>query len=213
MMTDSVSGASFRALRVIVLTGGVGAGKSEAARRFAARGIPVIEADKLGHELLQPGGAAEKEVVETFGPDILSCGKIDRGRLGALVFSDRGALEKLNQITHPRLKQRLFDLCNELDAQGHTIAVVEAAILGDDGVIPPWVDAVALVTAPEDVRVARLCAARGWTPEQARTRIAAQVDPESKRVLARWVIDNDGDVDTLDRQVERILNDMDLEGS
>lgn len=212
-MTDSISGASFRALRVIVLTGGVGAGKSEAARRFAARGIPVIEADKLGHELLQPGGAAEKEVVDTFGTNILSCGKIDRGKLGALVFSDRSALEKLNQITHPRLNRRILDLCDELDAQGHSIAVVEAAILGDDGMVPPWVYAVALVTAPEDLRVARLGVSRGWTPEQARTRIAAQVDPESKRALARWVIDNDGDVDLLERQVKGILQDMDFEGS
>lgn len=198
----------FRGLRVIGLTGGVGAGKSEVARRFAERGIPVIEADKLGHELLLPGGAAEQEIIESFGIDILSCGKIDRVKLGNCVFGNPAALEKLNRITHPRLKARLFDLCRELDSQGHRFAVVEAAIMGDDGVVDPWVFGVLLVVANPEIRLARLCASRGWTEEQARARIAAQVDPETKRAFARWVIENNGDTQTLDRQVNQILKDM-----
>lgn len=179
-------------MRVYGLTGGIASGKTEAADRLRELGFPVIDADKVGHAVIAPGGAAEARVVEAFGPGILTEGRIDRRKLGARVFADPAELARLNAIVHPEIKAEIARRCETLAREGHDVAVIDAALLAEDGKIAENTSGLILVLAPEDVRVERLVTHRGLTPDQARGRIRAQIPPESKIPLATWVIDNAG---------------------
>jgi dephospho-CoA kinase len=191
-------------IHIAGLTGGTGAGKSCAAARFAAHGIGVIDADAVGHALIAPGGAAVAEVIARFGSAIAPCGKISRAKLGALVFNDPQALEALNAIMKPRIFTEIAHQCAALAESGRAVAMVDAALLGDQGSLEPWLDSLVLVSSPESSRVARLVANRGWSEAMAWERVRAQVDPESKRPLARWVVENDGTLDAFLAQVDEV---------
>lgn len=195
-------------MQIIGLTGGTGAGKSCAADRFESHGIPVIDADRVGHELIAQGGDAEAAVLAEFGPEIVVCGTISRAKLGARVFSDPEALAALNRIMHPRIADRIAERCGELADAGHHVVIVDGAILGDGGALEPWLAGLILVSSPADDRVARLVAQRGWSREDAWERVRAQVDPESKRPLARWVIENDRELSHLYEQVDAVARDL-----
>jgi len=191
-------------LYIAGLTGGTGAGKSSAARRFETHGIPVVDADRIGHELIAPGGEAEADVIAAFGGSIVSCGRIDRGRLGARVFADPESLSVLNGIMKPRIAAAIGQRCFDLAAAGAAVCIVDAALLGDSGVLEPWLACLVLVSCPEEDRVARLVAHRGMTEAGARERVRAQVDPERKRPLARWVIENVGTLEALHARVDEV---------
>lgn len=186
------------------LTGGTGAGKSTAARRFEYHEIPIVDADRIGHDLIAPGGDATAEVIAAFGEDILSYGKIVRERLGARVFADAEALATLNGIMKPRIAQTIAARCAAHGEAGEAVCMVDAALLGDSGSREPWLDCLVLVSCPEADRVARLVAHRDMAPETAWERVRAQVDPESKRKLAHWVVENDSTLEALHRQVDEV---------
>ncbi len=191
-------------MKVYGITGGTGSGKSLAAARLADHGFPTIDADRLGHGLIEPGGAAETTVREHFGEHIITDGKIDRKKLGALVFADPDALRRLNGLMWPALYEAIRDQCACLERNGFRAAIVDAAILGEEGTLPPWVDDVILVTARDEVRAHRLVTSRKLTPGEARARITAQRPPERKRPLARWCIENNGDKASFLKQVDAI---------
>jgi dephospho-CoA kinase len=195
-------------IRIFGLTGGTGSGKSLAAKRFVQHGIPVIDADKTGHELIEPGGGAYQQVVEQFGQVILTGGRIDRGKLGELVFADEAARKKLNAIVHPMIFQVISRRCAELYGEGHRAVIIDAALLAENGRREKWLDGLILVTAPPDVRAARLVAGRLVTPEQAMSRIQAQSDPEAKRPLADWVVDNTGNIEEFWSQIDAIAQEI-----
>lgn len=195
-------------MRIFGLTGGIGAGKSEAANRFRERGIPVIDADRIGHETLEPGGAAEQRVIDAFGDRILSDSRIDRQKLGEVVFNDEEARHRLNAIVHPAILQEVSNRIAELDQTGHDVAIVEAALLAEDGRLQDWMAGLILVTSPEDTRVQRLTGRRGMTQADARARIRAQTDPAQKAELAQWVIENDGDLENLYAQVDAVAKEI-----
>ena len=187
------------------LTGGIGSGKSFAAERFAKQGIPIIDVDAIGHTVIGPKGAAEQSVIDAFGADILSCGTIDRQALGEIVFSDHEALATLNRIVHPLIRQHLDRECARLAVEGHPATIVEAALLGEGVQFEPWLDGLILVLCSESTRVRRLVNSGRMTASEAKQRIAAQVSPESKRGLARWVLDNEGTRDDLVVQVDDVV--------
>ena len=193
-------------MKVYGLTGGIGAGKSEAARAFARRGVPVIDADRIGHAVIAPGGAACEEVVRIFGAQILGAdGAIDRNRLAAAAFADDAARRRLNAVTHPAIFAEIARRCAELAEQGVPAAIVEAALLGENGRVEPMFAGLILVTCPEEERLRRLVAQRGMDPAEARRRIAAQSDPEAKRGIAAWVVENTGNLEDLQTQVDAIV--------
>ncbi len=193
-------------MHVAGLTGGTGAGKSSAARRFETHGISIIDADRIGHALAAPGGDAVDVIVNAFGDAILSCGKISREKLGALVFADATALAMLNEIMQPRIALTIAQRCAELAASGCPVCIIDAALLGDDGTLEPCLESLILVCSPEESRVARLVTHRDMTRELAWKRIRAQVDPETKRAFSRWVIENDGTLDDLHKQVDVVAD-------
>jgi len=186
---------------VIGLTGGIASGKSTVAARLAELGAAIIDADRIGHDILAPDGPAYRPVVEAFGPDILAPdGAIDRRKLGARVFADPARLERLNGISHPLMARRMAEeiaaLRARLPAQRPPLIVLDAAILLEAG----WdrlCDAVWTVEAPPATALARLVARNGLTEEQARLRLDAQWSNAERARRAQRVIANSGTLDSL----------------
>ncbi|MBM3290214.1 MAG: dephospho-CoA kinase [Candidatus Hydrogenedentes bacterium] len=195
-------------MRIYGLTGGTGSGKSEAARRFAAQGVPTIDADAIGHEVIAPGGAAERGVIGAFGDGIVTGGAIDRVKLGALVFRDDAARKRLNAIVHPAIGMTIAMRCAALAEQGHDAVIVDAALLAENGRKEDYLAGLIVVIAPVELRVRRLAEHRGIDDAEARRRIAAQTPPENKLALADWTIDNSGTKDDLYAQVDAIAREL-----
>jgi len=121
------------AMRIIGLTGGIASGKGEVARVFADRGVPVLNADAIGHEAIAPGGPGYQAVVQAFGEGILRDGIVDRSALGNVVFGDDASLEKLNRIVHPLIRDEIERRCERLARQGHKFCLIDAALIAEDG--------------------------------------------------------------------------------
>ncbi len=201
------------AMRVYGLTGGMGCGKSEVARIFMERGIPVIDADRLGHEAIAPGGEAEEAVREAFGEGIVTDGAIDRRKLGPLVFGDEEARARLNALVHPVIRSRIKERCRQLADQRYKAAVIDAALLAEDGVMPDCLAGLIFVSASEETRIGRLMASRGLSREEAAQRLAAQTPPERKRALASHVIENEDSLDALRARARELADHILKEAS
>jgi dephospho-CoA kinase len=186
------------------LTGGIACGKSVVAAMLREFGCAVLEADPLAHELIEPGQPAFAEVVREFGPGVQGPGgRIDRAKLGAIVFADREKLSRLDGIVHPRVFEELERRLAELERPGGPqVAVVEAALLVETGYDRQLDRLIVVWCRPEQQR-ARL-ASRGLSPEQMESRIAAQMPVEEKRRRATDEIDNSGSLTETRQQVERL---------
>ena len=184
------------------LTGGLASGKSTVAAMFRRLGALHLDADVIAHELVAPGGGAEAEVLARFGDSILGAdGAIDRGALGAIVFSDPKALADLNAIVHPKVREEIVRrLAREASsASPAPVALLDAPLLVEAG-MHRELDAVVVVTCPPEVQVAR-AVARGMREDEARRRIAAQAPVEAKLAVADVVIDNGGSLAETEAQV------------
>ncbi len=189
---------------VIGLTGSIGTGKSEAARQLEALGASVISADQVGHEAYTPHTEAWEQVVATFGDEILKeDGEIDRGKLGAVVFSNTGQLDKLNEIMHPRMARMVANKIEALRTQGVDVVVVEAALLFEAG----WdslVEEVWVTDSPEQMVIERLKKRNGLSEEEARKRISSQMDRSERLEKSDFVIDNSGDMAGLETAIKEL---------
>jgi dephospho-CoA kinase len=167
----------------LVISGGIGSGKSTVAARLRELGALVIEADVLGHEVLEPGGAAH-DAVGARWPSVVSDGVIDRRALAAIVFTDVDQLRELEAMTHPAIAA---EIQSRVAAAGPGVVAVELPI-GTDLIGAGWIRVI--VEAPEDVRLERAIG-RGLDEDDVRNRMAAQPEPESWRTGADFVIIND----------------------
>lgn len=175
------------------LTGGIATGKTTVAAMLRELGCRVLEADKIAHQTIEPGGAAYDEVVREFSRGILTPeGLVDRQKLGSIVFADPQRLARLNAIVHPPvLEEQMRQLAAIEKADSHAIAVVEAALLIEAG-FDRKLDCLVVTWCKPEQQLARLTESgrgRGLTAEQARQRIAAQMPSEEKRKRADEVID------------------------
>ena len=195
-------------MKVYGLTGGIAAGKSEASRRFEELGIPVIDSDRIGHATLEPGGGAAEQVVKHFGAGIVTDGRIDREKLGRIVFKDAAALKRLNEMVHPAVMEEVASRTEVLEREGHAVVIIEAALHAEDGKLRECMAGLILVDCPREERMRRLIEGRGVTEEEALGRIESQTPPEEKRRLARWVIMNDQDIAHLLEQVDSIAREL-----
>lgn len=190
---------------VFGLTGGIGSGKSAAAEIFEDHGIPVVSADELSRVVVTPGSEGLGAVVAAFGEGVLDeHGELDRRKLGALVFKDPAQRQRLESILHPRIRERFQDVLTMLKATGHGMVIYEVPLLFETG-LDRQVKAVILVTAPEAVRIARVMSRDRLTEPEVRARLAAQLDDAARRARSHFVLDNDGDLDHLRRQVDALL--------
>jgi dephospho-CoA kinase len=184
---------------LIGLTGNIATGKSQVARYLAELGARVIDADKVAHAVMRPEGPAYQGVVEAFGCWILAPdGSVDRGKLGAVVFRDAVALQRLESIVHPAV---LAEVDRRIARAQEPVVVVEAIKLIEAGMHHAY-DELWVVTAPRTTQVSRLMATRGLTESEAALRVDAQPPQEEKARHADRVLVNDGDLVTLRRQVE-----------
>jgi dephospho-CoA kinase len=197
---------------VLGLIGGIGGGKSSVARRLADRGAAVIDADAVGHELLEDPAIRDR-VVERFGsgvaeaarPGESSAPRISRRALGAIVFNEPAALRDLEAILHPAMREDFRRTIGRLERDGgRPCIVLDAAVLLEAG----WddlCDRIALVDAPRAERLRRVKASRGWSEEALAARERSQWPVEEKRRRADWIIDNDGPPARLGHEVDRLL--------
>lgn len=192
---------------VIGLTGGMGAGKSTVARLFEDLGAHVVDADAIAREVVEPGEPALDAIATEFGQDVLTDdGALDRAAMAAIVFADRDRLTTLEGITHPairdRIEQRLAEHAGADDGE-ERIVVLDHPLLVETG-LADELKVVVVVTAPEDLRVARLSEGRGIDEGDARARMRNQAPDEQREASATHVIVNDGDLDDLAARVEAV---------
>jgi len=185
---------------MVGLTGGIGAGKSAVARRLAELGAVIIDSDALAREVVAPGTPGLAEVVAAFGPEVLDPdGALDRAMLGRIVFADDERRRRLEAIIHPRVRARAAEIA--ASAPPDAVVVNDVPLLVEAGLAGLY-QAVIVVLASEDVRVARLLRDRGMTEADVRARITAQATDEQRRAVADIVIVNDNDMDDLRSQVD-----------
>jgi dephospho-CoA kinase len=192
-----------RRVRVIGLVGGIGSGKTTAAEILAGLGARVLNADLIGHEVYLPGTAGFDAVVGAFGSDVVGDdGRIDRKRLGAIVFADPAKLRRLNGIVHPLIKEEIARRIEATRTANDVRAVVvEAAILLEAG----WrdlVDEVWVVCADPAHVVRRLAEQRGLAGDEVEARIARQMGDAERRAKADVVIENRGTREDLRAAIE-----------
>lgn len=182
---------------LIGLTGGIASGKSTVARILREAGVAVVDADTLAREVVAPGTDGLREVVASFGTEVLAAdGGLDRGKLAAVVFGDQAARERLAAITHPRIALRSAECIGDAMKTAAPYVVYEAALLVETGAYKAM-SALIVVAANEATQQARAVARDDTTAKAARARIAAQLPLTAKTSVADYVIDNDADLTAL----------------
>jgi dephospho-CoA kinase len=183
------------------LTGGLGSGKSTVAALLGERGAVIIDADVVAREVVRAGTPGFAAVVARFGPGVVGPdGELDRAALARIVFADGAALDELNAIVHPRVGSRSAELAAAVPPGA--VVVHDIPLLAENGLADRF-DTVIVVEADREIRLARL-AERGLTRAEAEARMAAQATDEQRRAIADEIVRNDGDLDSLARQIDRL---------
>lgn len=189
--------------RRIALTGGIASGKSTVADMFAELGAVIIDSDVLAREVVEPGTPGLAEIVERFGPDILTGdGELNRPALGEIIFKDDEARKDLNAITHPRVRQRAVELEESAPEDALIIQVIPLLIEAN---LVDGFDEVIVVDLPEELQLQRLMERNGFSRDEAHSRIRAQASRAERLAVATHVIDNSQPLELTRAQV-RLLH-------
>ena len=193
------------------LTGGIGSGKSEVARRLAEHGAVLIDADVAAREVVVPGSPGLAQVAAAFGDSVLRPdGSLNRERLGEIVFADPGLRAKLNGIVHPLVREWMATAeraAVRAAAPPGPVVVHDVPLLAETRGQAGF-DVVIVVDVPPELQVERLAGLRGLDEDQARARLAAQASREQRLAIADVVIDNSGSLADLDRRVARVWAEL-----
>ncbi|MCB0377057.1 MAG: dephospho-CoA kinase [Bdellovibrionales bacterium] len=185
-------------MKWIGLTGNIASGKTTVANVLREQAIPIIDADQISHQALR---IEQDRILNYFGNGILGeDGQIDRRKLGEKVFSSQKSREVLEGILHPLIQKKVAEKRALLESAGYHWAVYDVPLLFENKLEDQF-DAILLVIAPDKLRLERLVDRKGLTEEEAKQRMATQMDPEQKKTKAHFVIENDGDVDQLRERV------------
>lgn len=192
---------------LVGLTGGIGSGKSTVARMLEARGAVVFDADALARQAVEPGTPGHDAVVERFGANVLGPGgDLDREALASIVFADPAARRDLEAIVHPEVR-RLFAEGSEAYRDDDVVVVFSAPLLVETGMHTAF-EVLVVVSTPVETQIERLLRDRGMREDSIRSRIAAQAPLEEKAAVADVIVDNEGTLDELEAQVDRLWNDL-----
>jgi dephospho-CoA kinase len=193
---------------LVGLTGGIGTGKSTVARMLEKRGAVVFDADVLARQAVAPGTPGFDEVVERFGPNVLAPGGgLDREALASIVFADPAARRDLEGIVHPEVRRMFAEGCEEY-RDSDRVVVFSAPLLVETGMHTAF-DLLIVVSAPVATQIERLMRDRGMPERDVQARIAAQLPLEAKAEVADVLVDNEGTLEDLEGQVERVWRDLD----
>ena len=190
-------------MKIIGITGGVGAGKSTVLDHLEKQyNACVLQADKMGHLVMEPGGICYGQVIALFGKQIIKNDKtIDRKMVSDVVFAHEEMRQKLDDIIHPAVKSYILDKIEEQKKAGCTLMIVEAALLLEDH-YDAFCDKVWYIHTDQEIRIERLMSSRGYTREKAENIIARQATEGFFREHADYIIQNNGDLDETWRQIE-----------
>ena len=197
---------------VLALTGGIATGKSTADQFFKKKNIPIVDCDKIAHDLMEPKNASWQAIKDNFGEEYLNSDQmINRKKLGQLVFSNKSALNRLNQLTHPLIFDKTIQKIESY--QNEDMVILDAPVYFESG----WdkkniADGILVITLPETVQIDRLKHRNNLTDEEARMRIKSQIPLDKKTQLADFVIENTGTIKELESKLEHLLNKIKKEG-
>ena len=192
---------------LVGLTGGIGSGKSTVARLLEKRGAVVFDADLLAREAVEPGTPGHASVIERFGADVLAPGgELDREALASVVFADPSARRDLEEIVHPEVR-RLFAEGSEAYRDTDRVVVFSAPLLVETGMHTAF-EILVVVSATVATQIERLMRQRGMSESSIRARIEAQAPLEDKAAVADFLVDNEGMLDELESQVDRLWSDL-----
>lgn len=186
------------------LTGSIGMGKSTTAQMFREAGVPVLDSDQIVHDLYR--GAAVAPIEAAF-PGVTVDGVVDRGKLAAQVLADPQALKRLEAIVHPLVWAARDDFLSDQEKKGASIVVYDVPLLFETGA-EKSVDAIVVVSAPEDVQKARVLARPGMTEEKFAAILAKQVPDAEKRARADFIVHTEKGIDAARRDVQAILDEL-----
>jgi len=193
---------------VVGLTGGIATGKSTVSNLLREANLPIIDADVLAREVVQPGTRALRQIVAHFGTDILQAdGTLNRAKLGAIVFAAEGQRKKLNSIVHPAVRRAMFWALLKCWLRGESVCVLDVPLLIEGG-LWKWVGAVVVVYCSPELQLQRLMARDGSTRENALARLNAQLPIVEKVEYADYVVDNSGSMQDLRGQVDALLSKL-----
>ncbi|HZT74862.1 MAG TPA: dephospho-CoA kinase [Terriglobales bacterium] len=192
----------------VLLTGGLCSGKSTVAGWLGAMGVPVLDADAIGHEFLAAGTPTAAALVNAFGPAILeSDGAVNRAALARLAFADPAATRVLNAVLHPPIQAEIDRRLAELEKAGQPLAVVEAAVALEAGSARRY-DRVVVVTCDREQKIQRFLARGRGTRAEAEARLAAQWPDKQKARHADFIIDNSGPLEATRHQVRDLFSEL-----
>lgn len=192
---------------LVGLTGGIACGKSTVAQMLSARGVPLIDADVLAREIVEPGQPAFNDIVAAFGDVLTPDGQLDRKRLGSVVFADVEKRKALEAMTHPRIFQRFTEKTQVLEQKGEPVIVYDAALLFERK-LSELMNLVIVVTLPPEVQLLRLKTRDALSDEEALRRITAQMPIEEKVKQADFVIDNSGSREQTAAQLDYVWREV-----
>jgi dephospho-CoA kinase len=192
-------------VKLVGLTGGIASGKSTVAKILESLGAAIVNADALSREVVEPGREAWQEIVVAFGAEVLQPDQgLDRQKLRTIIFNNPAARRKIESIIHPRVRALAEQRIREHTATGFDVVVYEVPLLFE-GNLHEWLRPVILVACDVDTQLQRLQQRDGLDRAQAQKHIDAQMSLTEKRRLADYVIENNGSLDELKRQVEAVL--------
>ena len=195
-------------MKLVGLTGGIASGKSTVAEILARQGAAIINADVLAREVVEPDRQAWTEIVNTFGTAVLQPDRaLDRQKLRAIIFDDPDARKKLESIIHPQVRALAEQRIREHAAAGYVVIIYEVPLLFE-GNLQEWLRPVILVACDVDTQRKRLQSRDNLSAVQAQKHIEAQMSLEEKRRLADYVIENNGSLEDLERQVQAVLENI-----
>ncbi len=198
-------------MKVLGITGGIAAGVTLVAGVFRELGAVVIEADQVSREVVAPGSDTHRKIVEAFGPEaVASDGALDRRRLGEIIFADPAARARLNAITHPAIRRRIWERLDRVRREDPAaIVIVDIPLLLDTAGRETFdLDGVIVVNATPDLQISRAMKRDGLSREEAQRRMDAQRPAALKAAEADWVIDNTGSIEKTRRQVQALWADL-----
>ncbi|MCO7175956.1 dephospho-CoA kinase [Sporolactobacillus kofuensis] len=194
----------------IGLTGGIASGKSTVSKWFIKQGYPVIDADVISRQVVEPGEAALTEIAKQFGGQmILPSGNLDRRKLGKLVFQNAEKRKQLDDLMHPVIRQRMMKELDQLERVGIQTVVLDIPLLFENG-LETLVDKIIVVTVTEQNQRTRLMARNRFSSDEARARIHAQLPLTEKVRKADAVIDNNGSIEQTEAQLAKLIKKWSL---
>ena len=195
---------------IIGLTGSIASGKSTVSNMLKEYGFPIVDADVVARQVVEPGSETLKKIAEAFGEEVLTeNGELDRKKLGSIIFNDEEKRQLLNSIMHPAIRKEMLRQRDEYLEKGEKTVIMDIPLLFESK-LQHFVDKILVVSVSEDVQLERLMKRNQLTEEEAKARIQSQLPLSVKEQGADAVINNNGSIEETRKQLEQILKDWDV---